>query len=298
MIKLRTHRTLLVLLAVWFFVSAFYYASNFISGDLLANRSTDQFHKVAKYLIALSLSIAAVFLFRHWTLLLLYLILSLLLLIFALLGIAEGNASQAMDTIVILISFVGITAIFSNLKTKDLEYLIRLIIISSIIISSVSFFEFLFMEQILGTYWRNTGGYRSVSTLLNPNNFGLYIGASILLLIRSEAITYFRAPALLILSSALIMSGSRTAMLALMTALVISVEFRQSINRNTFYKAIGFIVVTPLALVTLAINIGIADRAVNFETAAIRIEKYFQFVTEIDITYLWPDLGGGAEVIL
>lgn len=293
-IKKPAQRLLFLAFGAWIFLSAFYYAGNFISGDVLADRSSDQFHKAFKYAAALLFSLLFMLKFRLWSLLLYYVCLFFCLIMFLIIHFSGIQVQHAIDITIVLISFSGFVFFISKFDDDALIRTAKLVVASALIPSCISFFEYFFMEPILGDYWRNTGGYRSISTLLNPNNFGLYIGAAFLLLVFSDQYTVKRKIiTLAIFLAALLMSGSRTALISLFTALLFGSVFSGncSIRLN---RLVGWLVAAPstLAILTVAIYIfqfELPDRAINMETAFIRIAKYFEYVTNFNASYMIPD---------
>lgn len=288
---------LIYILLAWVFGSAFYYAGNLISGDVLADRSSDHFHKVFKYFMAFIISFAFMLAFRLWSLFLYYAWLILFLTVFLVMHLSGLNVLYAIDIFIVLISFSGFIFFIPKLGDETLIKVIDFVIASAIIVSVVSFLECFFMEPILGDYWRNTGGYRSISTLLNPNNLGLYLGAASLFLIFSDKITGRRKLIILpIFFVVLLMSGSRTAFISFFSALFLGSVFSSNwrVRVDSLLKWQGGLLVATFAFVVVVcfFSFEVPERAVNMETAVIRIGKYFEYISNFDLSYILPDFDG------
>ena len=288
----KVHNALIRVLVLWFFVSASYYAGNFISGDVLADRRPNLGHQAFKYIVIVAISFVIVFLAKSRIFLLLYLYLFLVLGFLLFIQYFGVNVVYAINFHIMFTSFVGLIFIFSKLDSADLKKIIICIVFSGILVSFISYYEYLFMEPVLGDYWRNTGGYRSISTLLNPNNLGMYLGATILLLLKSKAMSGYKPIILIILLSSLLMSGSRTAVVALVFVVIVTSIFSSSGSIN-LKNLIGWLVAMGGGVMFLLFNQWDApERMVNMETATIRVNKYADYILSVDASYLLPDFNG------
>lgn len=282
------------LFVAWVFLSAFYYVGNFIDGQIIVERSGGLAHKAFKYFAAMTLS--AMFYFYHKDVQLLIQYAAIVLVIFAMgLCLFYGyNVIFSIDILIVFLSFIGLTYATSNFDSAQIDILIRAIVVSACIVSIVSYFEYYFMEPVLGDYWSRTGGFRSISTLLNPNNLGLFLGSAlILLLFGNQFSTASRIVICSIIIGALLMSGSRTAFVSLSSALSLGFVYRGAGRFNTT-KLLKFIILISIIifmLTLLVLNgvISLPERATDMYTAHLRIEKYFEYLTSADSTYLFPD---------
>lgn len=288
-----TGTTLIKFLLAWVFVSAFYYLGNLLTGEVVADRESDIIHKIMKYLIALGISLLIILKYRSTRLVIFYISMLVVLFILFLFEIYGMKVTAGIDLSVVIFSFIGFTLLASMMSGSQIQAMFLVIVISAVLVSCVSFFEYLFMEPILGDYWRYIGGFRSISTLLNPNNLGLYLGAAILItLLNNEFSIKIKIVATTIIGAALFMSGSRTGFVALFAAMFIGTMFNRKHNIQTplfLWLTSLFAMLIALALLIPTGLIGIPERASNLETASIRIDKYFSYITGFDFSYLLPD---------
>ena len=284
-------------LVVWVFLSAFYYVGNFIAGDLVADPSSNFYHKIFKYIVALVILLSFMLTYELWYLLLFY-ILSAIVLSSTLAMIYNGISVLGMiETLVVIISFAGFSYVGMILTRDTIKKIEISIILSAFIVSLISFYEYFYMWPVLGDYWRDTGGYRSVSTLLNPNNLGLYLGASIILIFITKEFSKIKKLIILsVICSSFIMTGSRTAWLSLYVIGSFAFLFNFGLNFS-FRKLIIYMIVNSL-LILMFFNVfvigevAMPERATDMYTAALRLEKYFSYLLNIDGTYLAPDFSG------
>lgn len=279
---------------IWIFLSAFYYAGNFFEGQLLVERSDALFHKALKYFLALLLSLLFFTHHKSWKLILQLLIIAAVIVGVSFQASFSKNALITFDVLIILLSFIGFTYAASNFNHHQITSLIKVLIASSMLVALVSYYEYLFMEPILGEYWFNTDGFRSVSTLLNPNNLGIFLGACLLLLVFSKLYKLSAViPIALVVFGSMLMTGSRTAWICFLFALVIGFLYRG--NAFLSYKStiLFLFVVVAIASVFSGLiwmgSLNLPERAVDMHTAHLRLSYYFQYVNGIDWDYLWPD---------
>lgn len=276
----------------WVFVSSLYYIGNLFSGDVWASRDSNEFHKVFKYVVAFALSISSLILLRIRYFFLYYIFLAFIFSIFAGAWLFGWNVLYAIDLLIVFISFVGMIVLVSCLDDRKLNQLIYMIIASGIFVGYFSFYEYFFLDEILGDYWESTGGYRSISTLLNPNNLGLYMGAVILLLFKSNVGACYKFLLTCYFLTALMLSGSRTAVMALIVAWIISSVYFAA-GRSRALSIVVWLVsifLTSLIYIFLLNLSGLPERAVDMQTAFIRIEKYVQYILDFNFEYFFPDV--------
>lgn len=303
--NIRHQNQVFTIFLLWIFASAFYYAGDFLTGNLGEGRSINYTQQVFKYIIAIILSIVFMYINRSklMGLVPIYFI-SLLFFLMALLMTVSGYGGRSMlDTLVVFIAFVGFSFAASSFNRQKVKKLSLVIIISACIVSLVSFYEFFFMKEILGNYWKNTGGYRSISTLLNPNNLGIYLGAALVInfTVLNSGILQ-KAIVATPLFAALLMSGSRTAIFSFFTSMLMVVIFRGG-GGYRVWNIVGYLVLVLLSLVAVSVIllmsiVNLPERASNMHTATLRIEKYLEFLLSCDVTYFWPDyFGVRAELV-
>lgn len=282
------------LILLWIFISSFYYAPNFISGDLVVERNSDLIHKSLKYIIALIFSLFYIFLWKSWSLILLYKLLLFYLLSAFVFLLLDYPSTHFFDTIVVLISFISFIYIGSKFNEKNRLDLSNCIIISALVLSSISFYEFFVGVDYLNDYWNRTGGYRSVSFLLNPNNLGFYLGASIIIVLINKSIRLiFKLIIIFPILFALILSGSRSSLLSLF---IISSFFYIYGNNNFFLtRLIKYLssLISFSLIIFLCVQVNFIElpyRFNNFYTFETRIDKYYLYFSGIELSYLYPDL--------
>lgn len=282
------------LFLVWIFISAFYYAGNLIEGQVLVGRSEALFHKALKYVVALSLSVVFLLFHRETKLLLQYAGLAFVLCAMVIHSLLGFDVAFATDILIVLLSFIGLAYAAANFDEKQIASLVKATVISAVFVSSISYFEYYFMEPVLGDYWRNTGGFRSISTLLNPNNLGLFLGAAILMLLfGKEFAAPFKVIGFTIILGALLMTGSRTAWVSVTAAVTLGMLYRGNAKIH-IWSFVNLGVLVPFILIAFAAVystglFSLPERAVDMYTAALRLEKYFSYLLGVDITYLLPD---------
>lgn len=296
-------KTIFAILMVWILLSSFYYAPNLISGELITGREDNIFHKAFKYIAAILLISLYAITQRNA---MLYFQLSLLLIIaaiFAALVSAGIDVNFGLEAIVVLTAFVGFSYIAAEFDQNQIIVLVKIFVFSAFIISIISYFEYYLFEEILGDFWRNTGGFRSVSTLLNPNNLGVYLGAALVILIFSTAHgikTKFIFG--IVILGALYLSGSRTAWVVLGFIVFIGLVYKggTTVQLKSILQTFALASVISVGILLLIYNQTelINERLSNFETAGIRIEKYFEFILNADGSYLLPDASESRVVLV
>lgn len=280
-----------ILLKGWLFISAFYYLGNLISGQLLVPPDDDALHRIMKYAIAFSVCAFFLYAYRLWTGFLFCIFIFFVFLPFFY-WYAEGeNVVYAIGLFLVFFSFAGFFFIAQHLTNTELNGVLNIFIFSAFFVSLVSFYEYFFMWPVLGDYWLATGGYRSVSTLLNPNNLGVYLGGAIVVLLISKPYSLiFRMVVGGVVFCALIMSGSRTALVSVVVPLFFALVFSRFLVVRINVLILGFAGLALLsALLFLAPWLDVASGFRGTETASIRLDKYAYFISSFDSSYLEPD---------
>lgn len=288
--------SMVVLLLLWLFLSAFYYSGNFFTGNLISGADANPIHVLGKYFFALSVGLFFVFSYKMWNVLFLYLYFILLGFPFVFWLLKGHDVLHAAVIFLVFFSFSAFIFIVDRLTEKNLNLILDVIIYSALLVSLITYYEYFFMWSILGTYWEATGGYRSVSTLLNPNNLGIYLGASIIILILRKRFCFLiRFSFLITIMTAFLMSGSRTAIVSLVLPLLIGVVF-VSLSKVRINSLIVIFILSVTSIVFLFVFIeridGLFLRFQNLDTASIRLEKYLAYLTMLDSSYLLPDFNG------
>ncbi|WP_158019924.1 MULTISPECIES: O-antigen polymerase [Photorhabdus] len=174
----------------------------------------------------------------------------------------------------------------------------RIFIFSGILIGFFSILEITVFYDQMSSYWRATGGIRSISSLFNPNNSGLYAGAIILLIfsigINKSIITLL---SLGLSTFTLVASGSRTAWVSLFIIFFLSLFMKDKASQNIrgyipFLFVLGiFFLFFQLLGYGIVINGDIENqhRGLDIYTADIRVQNFIYYISSLDIDLLLPD---------
>ncbi|WP_429209769.1 hypothetical protein [Aeromonas veronii] len=284
-LKFSANKVLTLIVSIWLLVSSIYYIDNLFSGSFSVEYSANLFKNSIKYVVITLLSIAIVSFSGKGTSFIVH-VFTMLLIVTALLVCALNenlDLKFGINLLVIFFSFFGMVFIIESWECKYLIHLRGVIIFSGVVIGFFSIYEWFFLYEVMSPYWNATGGYRSVSTLLNPNNMGLYVSAVLILTIHSDLSVCKKLILIPIFISLIIVSGSRTAALSLL----LSFLFLKEIRRN-FILIPLFMVLFILFFILYKMDL-LYGRAVDMTTATIRLEKYFNYVINIDVIYLLPD---------
>ncbi len=281
------------MLYLWVFISPFYYFGNFFTGNLIVPPGEDFIHRLFKYVVAISICIFFFLRRPSLNVVYLYLFFSVVLLFFIFLGFEGVDTSIQVALLLVFISFSGFIFLPSYMTDAQLVLILNVVVISSIFVSLISFYEYFFMWPVLGDYWNATGGYRSVSTMLNPNNLGVYLGVSLLILFLHKGFSVFwRVLAIVIILAALLMSGSRTAVVSILVPVFLGFVFSSGGKvRVGFLIAFIFASIFLLFFIAyfLTSDLMLSGRYLSSETAMIRLDKYFAYISMVDFSYVIPD---------
>lgn len=281
------------LLSLWFFLSAFYYLGNFLSGEVIVGLDESLVHKLLKYFFALFVCSLFLVYKKLWNLLFFYVCLSFFMVFFVFFGFDDLDVVYPIALLSVVFSFIGFTYISAGISEHDLSDVLDCIVLSAFLVSLISFYEYFFMWPILGGYWEATGGYRSISTLLNPNNLGVYLGAALIILIlRPSFSPCLRVLVVFSISAALLMSGSRTAVVSLFMPVFIGAIFNGLLKSSAKLLLVLFLpflgVLIGLILYASGVE-GLGGRFSDMQTASIRLDKYGYFLSSFDYSYFFPD---------
>lgn len=281
------------MLYLWVFISPFYYFGNFFTGNLIVPPGEDFIHRLLKYVVAISICIFFFLKRPSLNVVYLYLSFSVVFLFFIFLGFEGVDTSVQIALLLVFISFSGFMLLPSYLTDDQLNLILNSVVLSALFVSFISFYEYFYMWPVLGDYWRETGGYRSVSTMLNPNNLGVYLGASLLILLLYSKFTFFlRLSAIIIITGALLMSGSRTAIVSIVIPLFFGLFFSRRFKLKLNYLIYFIVILIFLFVFLVSVSMSgylVSDRYFNLDTAVIRLDKYFSYLSMFDSSYFFPD---------
>lgn len=210
------HATLITVIIGWIYLSSIYYSPTLFSANFTSPYTAYVPHKAAKYIAA---AILCVFLARSLEYYRIF-ILSGVLALFGLTVVFVNSAiTSTAVTLLANASFAGFLLVIAS-SDRNSWRITRAIIWSGAIVGLGSIVEMALFQETMAEYLKHAGRPRSISTLLNPNNLGVYQGACLLLwgyfFIQGRVSLI---PGVLIVF-ALVASGSRTAFLSLLVACV------------------------------------------------------------------------------
>lgn len=296
----RPRNVALALLVLWLIVSAFYYINHLFSPSFYMGYDEGTLHKVLKYVVCLSLSVYFCFAARAYKLLL---ICGLTLLLAGFFVMDRGNLEIATISMMV----AGTMAPFMLIPSLWEERMLligRVIVLCGAVVGIFSIIELAVLAPLFESTWASTGAIRSISTLFNPNNLGLYVGVAIVLLPYMRLSTLLTSLCGALLMFSLVASGSRTAwvslVIALVYALIVSADARARLG-GLLHRYLPQFLLTGVVLaciyatyqaLSIPPDIEVTNRGADLYTASIRWQNFATFVGLIDGWLLLPDLWG------
>ncbi|WP_312922321.1 O-antigen ligase family protein [Stutzerimonas nitrititolerans] len=278
----------LLFFSLWLIISSLYYLENLFSGDVLGGREVSYFSLIFKYLICLFFSIYA---FRNNPLYALAAFLILFTGVAIFQNSSSANADYVVVMMVILTCFFGMPAFFSRYLIGHEPVIFRVLIFSGFLVSLLSIYQYFFLQDLYSVYWRNIGSVRLNSSLLNPNNMGVFVAACCLLLALSGERTYVKLLLLPFFMFSIVMSGSRTALLAFLIVFIFSKI--SNFRTTTYLRSIVFILCFLAVFMSTLFfysNPFSDVRAFDFSSDGGRLNMQASFVMGFDLSYFYPDL--------
>lgn len=289
---------ILPLLIIWMAISALYYVENLFSPSSYIGYEEGTAHKTIKYIVCVFFTITLSLLARTYSLLLatgIFILLNLTLVIYN--GMI-GISTLSMLIAATMISFMHVPKIWP----EKLPVIGRTIVYVGAVVGAFSVIELTVLATIFESSWTSTGSIRSISTLLNPNNLGLYAGACLILLPYLGLRLLPLAVVSPLIFFAFIASGSRTAWVSLLIVLIYQLlrsrSFRRKISRLISGHLIrAFALFSSIAMIFLIYktfnappDIDITNRGTDLYTASLRWDNIIRFINAIDISIIFPDL--------
>lgn len=285
------------ILCVWLFISAFYYAETLFSGEFILDLDEGFAHKFTKYVVCGAISAYLILRSRN----LFAGGFSLCMLLLVSVHLLAGGIPNLFATTVFTLATMAGFATTLQVYPAHTRAIARAVVFSAAAVGCLSVIELTVLaERFLG-YWAATGGIRSISTMFNPNNLGLYLGAAILILpwvaLSQRMMLLLSVPILF----GLAVSGSRTAWVSMFVCLLV-LFLLPNAGRGLRHVAIryrwllGFLLAVMVAttlLVMSSINmIGIESesRGSDLYTANLRWSNFLAYVEQIDSYSLLPDI--------
>jgi hypothetical protein len=298
----RLRNAALALLVLWLVASAFYYAQQLFSPSFYLGYDEGTLHKVLKYFACLTLSVYFCLAARAYGLLIFC---ALMLLLAGYFAIDRGGLEIATLSIMVagtMTPFILIPSLWED----RLLLIGRVIVVCGAVVGIGSVIEITVLASLFESAWASNGSIRSISTLFNPNNLGLYVGVALVLLPYMRLKTVWTALCGALLMFSLAASGSRTAWVALVVvliyALIVSADARARLSgllhRHLPQLLLTGIVLAGVYAIYLAfskppeIEVQVANRGADLYTASIRWDNFVRFISHIDAGLLFPDLLG------
>ena len=294
------------LFLVWLLVSSIYYIDTLFTGEFAFELEEGFGHKLAKYLISIFFSFfflikSSAYFFAIGPIFFIFLA--------ALLVFANDQVGVASITALTVGSMLGYIATFESWKNSA-EDIARVVVFSGFVVGLFSVLEFLFFSENFHSYWLATGGMRSISTMFNPNNLGLYVGACLILYAVAGFSGAFGGLVVFFLIFALISSGSRTAWVSLALVFIASVASDLDLRRALFVRIkkrfLLFILFVVLVLVGINYIFLLAPseqyesthRGMDMYTASIRMENFILYFEKLDWSIVLPDWLGVRDAFV
>lgn len=294
-------------IAAWIIVSSAYYLNFLLEGDISPERNQSIFQSFLKlcvpFFIGLYLYLKSVdkFSFYHATKLLILtgaLIISLYFRVFAGDFEFEPGLIFFLELLAINLSLFLLGGLLKVLNEKQLEKFSDVVLFSGVLVSFFSIYEIFFLSHLFQEYWIRTEGMRSVSSLLNPNNSGVYMGACILLLMLSVKRWILKIPLGMIFFFPFLLSGSRTAWVCLLIVLMIFGINNSFKNRINLFLTILFYMLVLITSVFLdffasiidSMGYDLSNRIADNRSSSARLDKYIEFLLNFNVNYFFPDI--------
>jgi hypothetical protein len=281
----------------WVFVSSVYYAETLLSGEFILEPHEGFTHKFAKYVVCAALSALLVMKARSVAAAGCAFLMTAVLTTHLL---ATGAPNIFATSVLTFATMVGMTCLL-DAYPQATRAIARTVVWSGGLVGCLSIVELTVLADRFIGYWAATGGVRSVSTLFNPNNLGMYLGAALLLipwagLGRATNIALF-----IPLVFGIAASGSRTAWVSLAVCLLFLLVSGHSTARALRRELVRYrlaiallLVLAVLAIVGLrsmaeAIGIDTENRGADLYTASIRWNNFVGYLDRLGPESLLPD---------
>jgi hypothetical protein len=299
-LSLRLHNAALAILLLWLVASAFYYAQQLFSPSFYYGYDEGTSHKIIKYFVCLSLSVYFCVAARAWELLFLCMFLLLVAALFAI----DGDGLEISTLSFIIVGTMAPFVLIPKLWEDHLLLIGRVIVVCGALVGVLSVIEMTLLTSLFESAWASSGSIRSISTMFNPNNLGLYVGAALVLLPYMKLKTIWTSLCSALLMFSLVASGSRTAWLSLATvaiyALIVSIDARARLSKAVFHRLPQLLVVGVMFVgiyvvyyvYSPPIDIEVTNRGTNLYTASIRWENFQKFLNQVDGGLFFPDVMG------
>lgn len=283
---------ILILVCFWLITSSFYYFDTLVTGLRVYDIENGFFSKIIKYIICASISLSVIVISRRWSLLGVMLSLGVLL-IWQLMLIDYINIFST--NIAIIFSMMGFVCIVGFYPEAS-KLIASSIVFSAAIVGFLSLIELTVLADNFVAHWSATGRVRSISSLFNPNNLGIYLGASILILPLAINNRFIFVVLIFPILFGLVMSGSRTAWISLSLFLIVKALMPNSGRglRTEFkkFKLSFFICAYIFILFVLKNEFFVLNEpggSLSDASFYIRIRNFIEYLNLIGVSNLIPD---------
>lgn len=287
------------MLLLWLFISAMYYIDTLLTANFAVAYDEGVYHKVVKYAVCMVFSTYFLLTTRNFGLLALSLV---MLAIAATMSLMRGKLELSMLVMLTVGTMGGFVATLHRWPRMG-GSIAAFIVYTAVVVGVLSALELTVLSALFQSYYAYTDGVRSVSTLFNPNNLGMYTGVALIFLPFIERTRYTKMVLALPILLAFFASGSRTAWLATALVGILMILFDRDIRRLAaryllshapLLAGLAFLCLSALAMLTAETSeqVDSAHRGADLYTASIRIENFFSYLDGMDWTNLLPDYQG------
>lgn len=286
-------------LLLWLFISAMYYIDTLLTANFAVAYDEGVYHKVVKYAVCMVFSSYFLLSTRQFGLLALSLV---MLAIAAAMSVMRGKLELSMLVMLTVGTMGGFVATLQRWPRLG-GALAAFVVYTAVVVGVLSAVELTVLSALFQSYYAYTEGVRSVSTMFNPNNLGMYTGVALIFLPFIERARYTKMLLALPILLAFFASGSRTAWLATAVVGILMMLFDRDIRRIAgsyllrhapLVAGLAFLCLSALALLTAETSeqVDSAHRGANLYTASIRVENFLSYLDGMDWTNLVPDYQG------
>ncbi len=299
LLAFRPRSVALCLLVLWMVVSSLYYTEQLFWPSFDLGYDVGVLHKALKYFACLALSAYFCLAARAYSLLLF----CVLMLLLASALIIDRGALEIATLSIMVVGTMFPFILVPSLWEDCLLLIGRVIVLCGATLGVLSVVELTMLAPLFEFQWGLSGSIRSISTLFNPNNLGLYVGVSLVLLPYMQLKTLMTALCGALLMFALVVSGSRTAwvsiLVVLIYALIVSAEARKQLlglHRHLpqiLLTGVVFMIVYAIYLIfSTPPDFEITHRGADLYTVSLRWSNLLNFLNLADWGLLFPDVQG------
>jgi hypothetical protein len=295
-------KALFLAVALWIVVSSLYYVNTLLTGQFAMERDEGLVHKAFKYAATLGLSLLLVVRLKTWLTLAIPALLSVQALYLR--SVYPATSGPIVDVHIVLICMSGLVGLLRALGHYGNSRLPFVIVATGGVVGLISMVEIFVLNELFADRWAATGGLRSISTLFNPNNLGLYLGTCAIFLLGVHLRPLTMALAGVPIGFGLVFSGSRTAWIALAAVVLCSAVYsylRYADSRQALLRPrlLAMAAAAGCAVWLASFLFGMNDdpqveltvRDFDPYTADLRVQHLLQFLGDIGWHSLMPDAG-------